>query len=284
MYYNNLFLFCLAYLYFLVYNVVGDYMKLVEKKCPNCGASLEFNETDKSCKCEYCKRVFEIERDNSINSSSISDQFQLNKLEKPLKIFGIYMASTYIIGGIVVILVFIFIGICGYKIYNSANKNFNDAVNKTVNKTKNSDKYLSSIDEINNSNYEDIDNDAKMKIISVGKGVNDSRHSYNRDNNPIREKIYVASKNNGNKVIAIYKTDYYDFFHQENRFSIYVPIVYENIKNSFLGYEFENPNVSAPEYYFDAEKSAYAYGYGSFEEAYTSLVKPLEKDYKITQK
>ena len=39
-------------------------MRIIEKKCPNCGAALEFNETDKSCKCNYCKRSFEIERDS----------------------------------------------------------------------------------------------------------------------------------------------------------------------------------------------------------------------------
>ena len=38
-------------------------MRLVEKKCPNCGANLSFGENEKSCKCEYCKREFEIERD-----------------------------------------------------------------------------------------------------------------------------------------------------------------------------------------------------------------------------
>lgn len=40
-------------------------MKLIEKECPNCGASLSFTKEDTSCKCEYCKREFEIERDEN---------------------------------------------------------------------------------------------------------------------------------------------------------------------------------------------------------------------------
>ena len=37
-------------------------MRLVEKTCPNCGENLEFDENDKSCECQYCKKWFEIER------------------------------------------------------------------------------------------------------------------------------------------------------------------------------------------------------------------------------
>ena len=29
-------------------------MRLIEKKCPNCGADLEFKDNDKSCKCSHC--------------------------------------------------------------------------------------------------------------------------------------------------------------------------------------------------------------------------------------
>ena len=47
-------------------------MKLIEKKCPNCGGSLEFSETDKSCKCEYCHRAFEIERAEKLDVNDIA--------------------------------------------------------------------------------------------------------------------------------------------------------------------------------------------------------------------
>ena len=36
-------------------------MRLIEKECPNCGAELHFTKEDTTCKCEYCKREFEIE-------------------------------------------------------------------------------------------------------------------------------------------------------------------------------------------------------------------------------
>ena len=39
-------------------------MKLVEKKCPNCGGDLKFGIDDKETKCEYCNKAYEIEREN----------------------------------------------------------------------------------------------------------------------------------------------------------------------------------------------------------------------------
>ena len=59
-------------------------MKIIEKKCPNCGAGLEFNENDKSCRCEYCKRSFEIERENSGTGS-----YNYNLVQKGFSIFFI---------------------------------------------------------------------------------------------------------------------------------------------------------------------------------------------------
>ncbi len=38
-------------------------MRLIEKKCPNCGANINFNVSDKEVKCGYCNTVFAIERD-----------------------------------------------------------------------------------------------------------------------------------------------------------------------------------------------------------------------------
>ena len=38
-------------------------MKLVEKKCPNCGANIEFNAENKTVTCNYCNTTFEVERD-----------------------------------------------------------------------------------------------------------------------------------------------------------------------------------------------------------------------------
>lgn len=263
-------------------------MRLIEKKCPNCGASLSFNDNDKSCKCEYCKRAFEIERDNNTDYNSLSDQFHLSELNTPLKFAGLYFVGTYVVGAIVTVIAFIIIGFAGYNIFKAANnqlkKNDSSSIIDVTDNEKNSTKYIVSVDDISNNDYENIDTDANTTIIHSGEGVNDARHSYMRDGDPKREKIYVASKDDNNVIVSIYKVNYKDFFHQDDHHTIYVPITYENIKKSDGISNFNNPQVKAPEYYFNSDNSSYAYGYGSFEDAYNNVVKVLETNYKISEK
>ena len=38
-------------------------MKLVEKKCPNCGAGLKFDENDTNVTCEYCNKMYYLQKD-----------------------------------------------------------------------------------------------------------------------------------------------------------------------------------------------------------------------------
>ena len=42
-------------------------MKLIEKKCPNCGANLEFDKDDTEITCKYCDTSYEIQRDPDLN-------------------------------------------------------------------------------------------------------------------------------------------------------------------------------------------------------------------------
>lgn len=42
-------------------------MNIVEKKCPNCNANLEFKVGEKDVKCPHCRRAFAIEYDREID-------------------------------------------------------------------------------------------------------------------------------------------------------------------------------------------------------------------------
>ena len=70
-------------------------MNLIEKKCPNCGANLEFNENDKSCKCQYCHREFEIKRDsNNYNEFSLITTELANEIQK--EVLNSFKINKYI--------------------------------------------------------------------------------------------------------------------------------------------------------------------------------------------
>ncbi len=78
-------------------------MKLIQKNCPNCVASLQIKQEDKEVRCEYCKQLFiiddEVKKDNTIVN------IDPEVVEKGIKIFGI----SWAIGTIIPLIFFIFI-------------------------------------------------------------------------------------------------------------------------------------------------------------------------------
>ncbi len=246
-------------------------MNLIEKKCPNCGASLEFSDTDKSCKCNYCHRAFEIERNNQPENSDldISQQFVLNEFNevtKGFKLFHMFFVIMFII-------VAAFIGFCFFQVF----RGFRD---DNIGPFQSGPSYYTEVSELSNDDYEDIDFDARV-TIQEGEG----EESFSIDGNRKREKVYVAYKDDSSYVIATYKVNYYNFFHKDQRFTVYVPMVYENINKKEFVDKFSNPQIQAPEFYFDSEKKSYTYGYGSMDDVYSNVIKPLEeKNYNITEK
>ena len=250
-------------------------MKLIEKKCPNCGASLEFSETDKSCKCSYCHRAFEIERNENSSGGDLNQQYQLKEIKNASKLFLFFFIPFFII-------LFGFVCVIFFHVFQSFST-FDNSFNNfqvTNGQSESSNNLYSDVSELTNSDYEDIDFDANLEI-SNGEGKN----YYSIDGDKKREKVYVAFKEGSDYIIAIYRVNYYKFPNKEIRSTVYVPMVYENInKNQFID-KFANHKIKATEYYFDAEQISYTYGYGSIEEVYNNVVKPLADDgYVITEK
>ncbi len=257
-------------------------MRLVEKKCPNCGANLEFSDTDKSCKCTYCHRAFEIERDQEETSNlNFNQQFTLNEISKSFTIIPIVFVIIFILASSI-------IGFVIYSMYQSQKSTLDsfdsEFFEKSNEKEDEGDGLYSDTSELTNTDFESMDNDSIFSIPSRAEGVNDAYHSYSKDGKAKRQKVYVAYKSGSNFIIAMYQVTFKDFFHQENRFTFYVPIVYENVKkNGFV--KFDNPQNKAPEYYFNDDHSSYSYGYGSMDDAYNNVVKPLiDQGYSITEK
>ena len=95
-------------------------MKLVEKKCPNCGGGLSFGPEDKETKCEYCGKSFVIEREDQGSAKSedlfnadlykISEEAQ-NAIVGSMAMFKI----VPIIIGVVFFMVFVGIGFTIFK-------------------------------------------------------------------------------------------------------------------------------------------------------------------------
>ena len=251
-------------------------MRLVEKSCPNCGANLEFDEDAKSCKCQYCKRSFEIERDmNDI------DKFNLiyDKIQKPFKVaFLIPFVFAFIIFIIIFCMIFF-----GFRSHSKIVKESSIGIVDKEKEKEEEEKLLTSVDDLNNSDFDSIDNHATTEINRTGEGVNNADHSYSTDGKITREKLYIAYKEGSNYVVPIYKVTYRDFFHQEDRHTVFVPILFENIEKNVI-FSIGNAQMKAPKYCFNSDCSSYTSGYVSLEEAYNEVVKPYEEEYTISEK
>ena len=267
-------------------------MKLIEKKCPNCGAGLEFGENDKSCKCKYCHRSFEIERDSKLDVADIAEQFNLNELKAPIAAIYTAFFGSYIITTVVEILIFLVVfGLMAFGIFSfikQENKSKNDIpVNDIpVNDIFSDDEdeqlqFISDISELSNRDIERISNNGK-KYITDPEGENDVSHHYKIDGVKNKEKLIIASKNGSNQVIVIYRVNYHDWFHQQDRHTLYIPVVYENVDIKLK--ELANGKVSAPTYYFNSDQTCFTSGYSSYDEAYNAVVKPLDGEYQISEK
>ena len=187
-------------------------MKIIEKKCPNCGADLKFNIGDRETKCNYCKTEFIIEDNNTDNKNFNLDNINLN--QKFVRVFGI----THIIATSMIILItfFIFImALTGIKKIKLKNNQIDININD-VNKNVINELYSASKEEVNKwmgysfdyklkGNHEEVGyyylkNSVSIKIICVLKSTYESKYD--------EKTVYNAITFTGNNLDSISHTPY----------------------------------------------------------------------------
>lgn len=246
-------------------------MKFIKKECPNCGAPVSFTKEDTTCKCEYCKREFEIERD--AEKKKLIDQFTLSELKTPFKIFSYFTLGSFIAQAVIVFITFIIIIILGYNILKGLNDS-NSIFNRNAS-------LVTSINDLTNSDYSTLDLNSK---VLISKETASTTGSYINKGSFKREKLYIISNKKNNYLIPIYKATYEYFYNKEEKYTIYIPIEFKNVKkkNNSIAFYLDNGKINAPEYHFNEDN--YSYGYDNFDTLYNEIIKKYEKDYKIIEK
>ena len=246
-------------------------MRLIEKECPNCGAAVSFTKDDTTCKCEYCKREFEIERDTE--KKKIDDQFILNELKTPFKIFSYFTFGSMISHAIVMVITFVIIIIVAFNLMKGLSDS-DSIFNRNAS-------YVTSTSDLSTSDYSTIDIQSKILISRETTGITGM---YSTKGSFKREKLYVISNDKTNCVIPIYKAEYINISNAEDKHIIYIPVIYKNVKtkNSSIAFSLSEGEISAPEYHFN--DSNYSYGYGDFDTLYNEVIKQYEEEYKIEVK
>ena len=246
-------------------------MRLIEKECPNCGAGLHFNKEDTTCKCEYCKREFEIERDT--DKKKMSDQYILNELKTPFKIFSYLTFGSMISHSIVILITFIIIVVVAFNLITGLNDS-NSLFNRNAALVKN-------ISELTNSDYSTMDLNSN---VLIGKETSTTTGSYTNKGKIKREKVYIIYNDKSNYLIPVYKVEYSHFANSDNKYTVYIPISYKNVKkkNNSIAFYLDNGEIVAPEYHFN--DSEYSYGYTDLDTLYNEVIKQYKGDYKIVEK
>ena len=251
-------------------------MRLIEKECPNCGAGVSFTPEDKSCKCEYCKREFEIERDTD-KAKTLSDQFNLSELKAPLKVFskvfglytiGSFITSIFIFLIFAVIMILVIFGIINR---NSKQSIFND-----------NSEPVNEVSDLSTRDYDAIDLKSKLLIMKNKSNLEDIVLK----GSPKRENLYVVSNDEENIIISVYKTTYQNFFEKENTYTIYIPVKFEDVEssNNTIAFSLGDGEIIAPEYYFNLEHSEFVNGYQELDILYKEVIEPYKNEYKIEEK
>lgn len=245
-------------------------MRLIEKECPNCGAGLHFTKDDTSCKCEYCKREFEIERDT--DKKKLVDQFILSELKTPFKFFSFFAVGNFATQAIVTGVTFIIIVIVAFNIISGLSDS-NSIFNRNAS-------LISNVSELSNSDYSTLDLDSN---IIISKETTATAGGYTNLGKIKRIKMYVVSNKKTNYLIPVYKV-VYKYFSSDETHTVYIPIKYKNVKkkSNSIAFYLDNGEISAPEYHFNDNN--YSYGYADLDTLYNEVIKEFEKDYTITEK
>ena len=231
-------------------------MKIIEKKCPNCGASLEFKIGDKETKCKYCNSNFIIEDNNKDDKD-----FDINNIN--LKFAKTAFIIHFIIAGIiilVVLLTIVFMIINMSKSFSDTKKGLDfDIFEDTEEKKASEEKQ--SLDEITADLDEKLSKEA-LNNLGTWTGY---LTTYKIQGDYEKVGYYYLKNSVSVKIVYVYKTTYSNGSESKE--------VYKAV--SFVGLSLDGLGQTA---FVDTNKynlndNEYAYGYESIEDLYNKVIK-----------
>ena len=234
-------------------------MKLVQKKCPSCGASLSIDSQATEVTCEYCKQKLLIEREENNKDFDSTDfclhvsKYYDNKSKMSSKNIAIIVSvliAVLFIGGLI-------ISVSG-DIVKKIEKSNSNSTSNIPEKT-----YVTDISQIDDKSLELFHKETEKKLNSektyLPQGSTETEWEY--------VGMYLLSSKDSNR-----KIEGYAFLEYMN-----LELSSDNIVlNSFSG------KVNAPFTYIDNKPGYYLKGYESDEEIYNKVLRKQQDKYIIS--
>lgn len=280
-------------------------MKLVEKKCPSCGAGLKFDDNATSVTCEYCNQTFYIQKDEKkyakLDTAHLGDAYKfVDEVGKPI-VKGLAVAHIVmtIVPFIFFLLVFIGIGFTVFKsfdqfdeeidtIYEEVDDDFtmpevpklpdvdnNEAVNDDNNKDKIN--YVTKLSDIDSVSLDTFYDKSKSQL----------NHMDNMDYkvsgwSKVGSYLLVSKDGKSNNLYNVMKHTY---THKKSgkKVTLYVAVLYNNLtlnENNIVNHSFIGKTISQ-DIDLDGESLNFAKGYESVEKLYNAEIRSKVGDYTL---
>jgi hypothetical protein len=264
-------------------------MKFVEKKCPNCGAGLKFDDGATSVVCEYCNQTFYIQRDEKkygrVDEAHMADAYRfVDEMGKPI---AEAIFKTHKIMAIVPIVVLAFVGI-GFTIFGGVrnqmnnnrpgqNNNGGSYFEKFEESEEDKTKYVTKLSDIDSVTLETFYDTAKSKL----------HHMDNMDYNvgewsPVGSYLLVSKDGKDNKLYAVMQHTY-STRSGKKKVTLYAAYLYTNLKfndNNMIDHKFNGTSVTQ-DIDLDGKTHNFATGYESVEKLYNRVIRPQVGQYTI---
>ena len=254
--------------------------------CPDCNNPIYIYDKETVCFCKKCKSDYKITRnDNGYNLERVENidkdkALAKNRLRK-YNIMSFFLIILLAIGALIFSVLVVVIN--DPYIRNQYNNNTHYTKDTESDKSEEIS-FLADINKISEDDFKIIDEAAEGKIIFESRF--DQQNGFDIIGKCKRNKVYLLNKKDNNLFIPVYLCTYSN---NKTTYNVYSPVVYENVKynyetNEFLKYFPPASNNTAPKVYLSSDQSEYTIGYLSFDELYNKFIKPLENEYRISEK
>jgi hypothetical protein len=275
-------------------------MKFVEKKCPNCGAGLKFDDNATSVVCEYCNQTFYIQRDEKkyarVDEAHMADAFKfVDEFGKP--IFNAVLKTHAVMSIVPFIIFFVAFAGIGITIFsfsrnNIVNKPGSSFVDNSGNNEDNwkeeqenafqeaRKKIVTKLDQIDQISLETFYDNAVLELDNYD-GSN-SKYKISSDWKAYGAYLLVGKETNDNSLYVICKHTYK---HKKNgkEVTLYGAVRYKGLKLTDAGIVNNDFNgwTEVPDVDLDGDKFEWAYGYDSETKLYNTLIRGQSGTYTI---
>lgn len=267
-------------------------MKLIEKKCPNCGAGLKFDDGATSVACDYCSKTYYIQRDEKkyvkLDQAHLGDAFKfVDKYGKPIvKAFAAFHIVTMLVP-IIIFLIAVIIIVIISSIAGSQTDDFDNTIDswqeKIENKFQNErSKMVQNISQIDSVSLQTFHDTSLLKLQHYDGSCVHGDYIITKRWESIGVYLLVSKEENENILYDVFEQTY------KNKktgveTTLYAAMKYEDlfltddniVENNYIAWS------EVPSYTFPGTSFVGAYGYESVDKLYNKLVRSQTGEYLV---